>query len=338
MKIRTLTQACLFAMACGAHALEGSGKVLNTDGTPALGVVVRFSHGLDSAVTSVSGEWSLVKGALGVAPRTSRVAASSNLAIQDGKIQIRLEGHSALGRRSEPVPEIGASARSRNWAGRGAGQLDSLIYSYNGRVFLRDTLSASRSGMVRLYDTTWNANIVYGHLTDDRDGQIYRTVRMGSQVWMAQNLNFKGVGVEHENHPESGRKYGRLYHWSSVMAGAASSVSVPSGVKGICPTGWHVPSEREWLKLTDTLMTGDSSGILLQSLHSWETSGNGLDRFGFRILAAGGNGGNDFTPLGQKGAFWTATEVADEAWYRVLKDGNDVVERWTCGKGRGKSR
>jgi uncharacterized protein (TIGR02145 family) len=113
--------------------------------------------------------------------------------------------------------------------------------------------------MVRVYDTTWNANIVYGYLTDARDLQTYRTVQIGTQAWMAQNLNFKGLGVDsgwvQDNQPDSALKYGRLYMWTSVVASDTCklwkqcTIKVVQPHRGICPAGWHVPSDGEWKSL-----------------------------------------------------------------------------------------
>ncbi len=82
-----------------------------------------------------------------------------------------------------------------------------------------------------------------GTFTDSRDGQEYEWVKIGDQVWMAENLNY----AQHDE-GNSGR-YGRLYDWAAVMQGENSSNNNPSGVQGVCPDGWHVPSDEEWKEL-----------------------------------------------------------------------------------------
>ena len=102
----------------------------------------------------------------------------------------------------------------------------------------------------------------------DYDGNTYRTVQIGSQCWMAENLRTthysNGTSIPQGNsesettgywyYPDgnSGNKrtYGLLYNWPAVMHGSSSSSSNPSGVQGICPVGWHVPSDAEWTQLT----------------------------------------------------------------------------------------
>jgi len=94
----------------------------------------------------------------------------------------------------------------------------------------------------------------------DYDGNTYRTVKIGNQIWMAENLKSthysNGSPIEYfdyNNDAANATTYGRLYSWRAVMNGAASSTNNPSGVKGIAPDGWHVPSKAEWQQLADYL-------------------------------------------------------------------------------------
>jgi len=96
-------------------------------------------------------------------------------------------------------------------------------------------------------------------LIDTRDGQKYATVCIGKQNWMAQNLNFNAPSsFTYDNNPANGVIYGRLYDYKTIMQGADSSKTNPSGVRGICPKGWHVPSFAEFETLFETL--GDAVG------------------------------------------------------------------------------
>ncbi len=157
---------------------------------------------------------------------------------------------------------------------------------------------------------------------DARDGQTYKTVKIGDQVWMAENLNFEtdksscySYSVEYCD------KYGRLYTWAAAMdsAGTWSANSKGCGcckycsptypVRGVCPDGWHLPTLAEW----NTLFTavGDSSvaGKKLKSMSGWSgwiSDGNGTDDFGFSALPVGYNdyGGGG----GYRAYFWSSTE------------------------------
>jgi len=176
------------------------------------------------------------------------------------------------------------------------------------------------------------------NLVDSRDGKTYKTVMIGTKVWMAENLNYDvpNAGMGSKCYGEGGAlkvgtpaggqmdyrylenewqaacaKYGRLYDWNTVMAGTASSSGNPSGVKGICPEGWHVPSDAEWAELADTAgdfictspdistcYNGYRAGIKLKAKSGWSSydyygdgssiePGNGTDDFGFAALPGG---------------------------------------------------
>jgi uncharacterized protein (TIGR02145 family) len=94
---------------------------------------------------------------------------------------------------------------------------------------------------------------------DDRDSTIYNTVLIGDQCWMKENLNYAAdLSLCYDEFFEDDDTfcdfYGRLYSWDWAMAGEESSNAVPSGVQGVCPAGWHLPSDAEWQILLDYLM------------------------------------------------------------------------------------
>jgi uncharacterized protein (TIGR02145 family) len=126
----------------------------------------------------------------------------------------------------------------------------------------------------------------YGELIDDRDGQTYKTVKIGDQVWMAENLNYAYLQPTEEldsssfcynDSAEYCEKYGRLYTW--VAAEMA------------CPEGWHLPTETEWKNLFTAVGGSSTAGSKLKSAFGWndykDKSGNGTDAFGFSALPAG---------------------------------------------------
>jgi len=141
------------------------------------------------------------------------------------------------------------------------------------------------------------------------------TVRIGNQVWMAENLNYtpsKGKYWCYENDGYYCDKYGRLYDWHTAMGGAASSNKNPSGVRGVCPTGWHVPSRAEWNIL---IAAAGGQSKMLKSTTGWPDvtinirrssgssewaaiSSNGTDDYGFSALP---------DDNAYSGSWWTAT-------------------------------
>ncbi len=189
----------------------------------------------------------------------------------------------------------------------------------------------------------------------DYDGNIYTTVQIGNQCWMKENLrtthyaNGDSIGLwgsennfgPHREYPRNITQfvftYGYLYNWLAVMHDAGSSNSNPSGVQGICPNGWHVPSEAEWTQLTNfvagqTQYTCDGGGTdiakALSSTGYWHSNENtcavGNDpsannKTGFSAIPTGtyyfssdygARYGYYYQYFGKVAGFWSATEYA----------------------------
>ena len=125
----------------------------------------------------------------------------------------------------------------------------SHIYSSEGTYTVELTVSNEYGE-----DTETKADYITvgnnGTFVDQRDGQEYEWLKIGDQVWMADNLNYD---VDSSwcwgNNSSNCDTYGHLYKWNAVMQGESSSNSNPSGVQGVCPDGWHVPSDEEWKEL-----------------------------------------------------------------------------------------
>jgi len=111
-----------------------------------------------------------------------------------------------------------------------------------------------------------------GTFTDSRDGKKYGTVKIGSQTWMAENLNYNADGSECKDNNEANcTKYGRLYNWSTA--------------KTACPSGWHLPSREEWRVLVDFAGGGEIADKKLKASSGWnDEAGNGTDTYGFAAL------------------------------------------------------
>jgi uncharacterized protein (TIGR02145 family)/uncharacterized repeat protein (TIGR02543 family) len=158
----------------------------------------------------------------------------------------------------------------------------------------------------------------------------YKTVVIGTQTWMAENLDYDVEGSEcYGNSADSCAKYGRLYNWSTAMGGASSSSLSPSGVRGVCPVGWHIPSDAEWTRLANYVGDASMAGTKLKATSGWYDNGNGTDQYGFTALP-GGNGYSDgsFDVAGYSGYWWSATEyIASSAWYRYMNYSIDYVNR-----------
>ena len=187
----------------------------------------------------------------------------------------------------------------------------------------------------------------YGKITDGRDGKRYKTVKIGDQWWMAENLNYAdSVRTPsllnrswcYGNVPKNCSKYGRLYTWAaaidsaklykdeSIDCGDDKTCSLPDIVQGICPSGWHLPTEMEW----ETLVGGRyGDAVLLKSVTGWEAYEGVVNKdvFGFAALPAGlrYNSG-EFTGDGTHANFWsTSQRGTDNGAFWVGISYGDVV-------------
>ena len=163
--------------------------------------------------------------------------------------------------------------------------------------------------------------------TDERDNQSYVYVVIGEQTWMAENLNYAADGSKCGNSDENNAicdTYGRLYKWTTAMAGSASSTANPSGVRGVCPSEWHLPSSAEWNALI-TAIGGSSMGTKLKATSGWDNShaNAGTDDFGFSAVPSGygGSGSGSFSfSDGGYGFWWSSSEYGSSyAYYMGLK-------------------
>ena len=197
----------------------------------------------------------------------------------------------------------------------------------------------------------------------DIDGNTYNTVAFGTQCWMKENLrttryaNGTAIQVGTSNSTTTPYRYapngdesnvatyGYLYNWAAVMNGASSSDANPSGVQGICPTGWHVPSDAEWTQLTNYVSSqsqyvcGNVNTIAkaLASTTGWTSSettcavGNNPstnNATGFSAPPAGYYNGS-YWGFGLRAYLWSATEEtsSDKAYGRFLYYTNAKVSR-----------
>ncbi|MBR5412466.1 MAG: fibrobacter succinogenes major paralogous domain-containing protein [Fibrobacter sp.] len=173
-------------------------------------------------------------------------------------------------------------------------------------------------------------NCEYGELTDDRDGQIYKTVKIGNQWWMAENLNYKtedswcggGIGMTEGDCSV----YGNLYTWAKVVGKSEDECGYGHGcdlgshnVQGVCPDGWHLPDTTEWNAQFDEIGGHDNAGKVLKSQIGWYEGGNGTDGVGFSALPAGDRdyGGEFYEAVGYRAYFWSATQVDDDYAYHM---------------------
>lgn len=168
-----------------------------------------------------------------------------------------------------------------------------------------------------------NASPKYKENVKDADGNVYPTVKIGNQIWMAKNYNLKLNGSWCYNNDEKNCEiYGRLYTWSMVMNMPDScnaktcNSKTPKTHKGICPEGFHVPFAWEYRTLYSYVREKDYSPRVPPKLKSktlWIANNNGTDEFGFNALPAGSvSDVKIFNGLSMDAFFWTADESDNE--------------------------
>lgn len=157
-------------------------------------------------------------------------------------------------------------------------------------------------------DDLLNPDITYGTVTDPRDNQSYKTITIGDQTWMAQNLNYAdsvttpsllGRSNCYEDSLKNCEIYGRLYSWTAAIdsvelskqglnCGNQAFCEMPETVQGICPDGWQLPKLKDFQTLLQHVGTEfrDYPGLKLKSKVSWKAGGNGTDIYGFSLASA----------------------------------------------------
>jgi uncharacterized protein (TIGR02145 family) len=179
--------------------------------------------------------------------------------------------------------------------------------------------------------------VVYGEPVT-HGTETYQTVVIGTQIWFAKNLNYNVSGSKcYDNSESNCNIYGRLYDWSTAMdiQSWCNSDNCPSQIqpkhRGICPGGWHIPSNADWDKLfryadgtsgTSSPYTSPTAGRYLKATSGWnsDSNWNGTDQYGFSALPGGyGYSAGTFYNVGDIGYWWTANEnYSLNAYYRYM--------------------
>ena len=214
----------------------------------------------------------------------------------------------------------------------------------------------SSSSSVTPQSSDSETSVSTGTMTDSRDGQTYKTVTIGTQTWMAQNLNYAYTDVPYKrggftsdstswcynDDASNCSKYGRLYTWAAAMdsvgtlstngkgCGYGTTCSPTYPVRGICPEGWHLPTKAEFETLITAVGGQSTASKVLKSTSGWRwnnSSVNGSDAFAFSALPAGHRGGGGYYDGEGNGVdFWSSTEGnSDYAYSMYLYYINDVA-------------
>jgi uncharacterized protein (TIGR02145 family) len=238
---------------------------------------------------------------------------------------------------------------------------------------LKFTASTALGNRAIIDTPYWNQNYIFqygsagipcpGNPSVTYEGHVYNTVLIGSQCWLEENLNVGTMVYGNQNQADNSIiekycynnntvhciTYGGLYQWDEMMA----YTSTP-GVQGICPPGWHIPTDDEWKVLEGTVDSqygvddpvwnmsgwrGFDAGKNLKSTSGWISGGNGTNLYGFGALPGGSLYSDGlFYYLDSHGRWWSSNEGSvSGAWRRSLDHDKDVSYRSNFAKSYGRS-
>ena len=244
-------------------------------------------------------------------------------------------------------------------AGTFANGNGSLTYTITGTPATSGTASFALNigGKTCVVTRTVAPTSGYGSNITDEEGNSYKTVYIGTQQWMGENLkvskysdgttipnitditqwqnNTTGAWVYYNNDEENNTKYGKLYNWYVVS-------KTTNGNKNVCPTGWHVPTDAEWTVLTDYLGGNSVAGGKMKEMETtnWTSPNTNATN---TSLFTGLPGGyryyvGSYRNIGDFGNWWSSSEIDTySAWARNLSATNGVASRGYINKGNGVS-
>jgi uncharacterized protein (TIGR02145 family) len=241
----------------------------------------------------------------------------------------------------------------------------SLIYNISGKASFSGIASFAISiggktcaMNVTVNDVTQNPTSGYGSNISDIDGNTYKTVYIGNQQWMAENLKVTkyndgatilnitdnsqwtnlttGAWAYYDNDAANNAKYGKLYNWYAVSP-------TTNGNKNVCPTGWHIPTDAEWTILTDYLGGESLAGGKLKKVGTANWISPNTDATNTSLFTGLPGGlrldGGDFDGIGNFGLWWSSSmeENTKYAWNRSLSNSNGDANRDNDSKESGLS-
>ena len=304
----------------------------------------------------------------------AKSSSSSSVTPQSSERETSVSSSSKKG---DPGTSAGMTSSSSGRSSSGGTSSSSVKSSSSKDVELVETSSSSekssssdgsssssaQSSSSSVASSAASSSSVLGTMTDERDGQTYKTVKIGTQTWMAENLNYAYTGVPYRyerdnevytsdstswcynNVPANCTKYGRFYTWAAAMDSVGEWSTNDKGcgfdvvcsptypVRGVCPEGWHLPTVAEFKALFTAVggtqdakneVLWNNVGKMLKSISGWKSSGNGTDAYAFSALPAGIKyNDRNFSFEGYLAYFWSSTEYDSYNAYYMYLDGND---------------
>ena len=292
-----------------------------------------------SSVTAKSSS-SVVQTSSSAQPKSSSVTPKSSSVVAESSSSVVKSSSSAQPKSSSVTPKSSSVvAKSSSSSTLDLG-LSSIALSSSSEEEVSSSSVFTTWSWDIPKETIFNSKIRYGTLVDSRDNHVYRTVTIGQQVWMAENLNYadsvrteslKGKSWCYNDLEENCNLGGRLYSWAAAIDSVklANDISNPQNcgydqfcelsypLQGICPNGWHVPNNDDWIELIQAISPKETIGKQLKSQTGWNSdkngvSGNGSDDYGFSAIPVGGRyqlrNSQGFMDDGKYAYFWSASE------------------------------
>jgi uncharacterized protein (TIGR02145 family) len=173
----------------------------------------------------------------------------------------------------------------------------------------------------------------------DFDGNVYHTFNIGTQVWLKENLKsihysdgtvITGV-MSYNNSDSLANIYGRLYTWNATMRNSTNQ-----GVQGVCPAGYHVPTDSEWTVLGNYLGGNSIAGGKLKetdTAHWYSPNTGATNSTGFTALGGGEWENGNFQYIKMFGVFWSSTQTSStQAKYRYIEYSSIILNPYTWNK------
>jgi uncharacterized protein (TIGR02145 family) len=275
---------------------------------------------------------------------TSSSASSGGIVITDGGASVTARGV-CWSISSNPT-----TANSHTTDGSGTGTFTSNLTGlsantlYYVRAYATNAIGTAYGNEATFTTTAWQCGDPINY-----DGKNYNTVQINTQCWFKDNLNIGNRINGTQNQANNGIKekycyndlesncdiYGGLYQWDEAV-----QYSTTPGVQGLCPAGWHIPSDAEWTSLTNYLGGESIAGGKMKetgTLH-WSPPNTGAtNESGFTALPGSSFGSGTFSNLGNIGLFWTSTEHSSltDSYYRELNYNMITITKSMQPKARG---
>jgi len=277
-----------------------------SDGSSSSEKVVGGSSSSDGKSSSSSGKVESSSSGKGEKSSSSEGAAgSSSSEVEESSSSAKVDESSSSMKAAESSSSVKVVESSSSEKNEISSSSEKPVESSSSEKVVESSSSeVSSSSVVQSCKTKTEDNCIYGTLYDERDGKTYKTVKIGEQWWMAENLSYEADSLGFINRSvchyksDTCKKYGRLYFWSaaldSVTTGCGNGVTCKpdAPIQGVCPEGWHIPTKAE----TEILLTNvgvlatlgeKKSGLKLMSGENWQSGCNGSDAYGFSALPSG---------------------------------------------------